>query len=155
MPKEISTVEFARPLDILNGNELAGSTARVETFVNRFEKPLSSRYFIRNHINSFITRIFRKDRASVTCVKILFFLPKASKNVPKVLIFDLIHMKMLRRIVAIPPMMIVCLVLVCNVPAKINSMEMMKKPSQMTLTILILLVGTPMVTKSPTASGFG
>ena len=45
MPKEISTVEFARPLNILNGNELAGSTARVETFVNRFEKPLSFSLF--------------------------------------------------------------------------------------------------------------
>ena len=89
------------------------------------------------------------------CVKILFFFPKASKNVPKVLIFELIYMKLLRRIVAIPPMITVCLALVCNVPAKINSMEMMKKSSQMILTILILLVGTPMVTKSPTASGFG
>ena len=39
-------------LKILNGNEVAGSTAGVETFVDRFEKPLSFSLlyiFIRNH----------------------------------------------------------------------------------------------------------
>ena len=64
-------------------------------------------------------------------------------------------MKLSRRIVAIPPMMIVCLALVCNVPVQINSMEMMKKSDHMTLTVLILLVGIMVVTKSPTASRVG
>ena len=39
-------------LNILNGNEVAGSTTGVETFVGRFEKPLSFSLlynFIRNH----------------------------------------------------------------------------------------------------------
>ena len=39
-------------LNILNGNKVAGSTTGVETFVDRFEKPLyfSLLYtFIRNH----------------------------------------------------------------------------------------------------------
>ena len=64
-------------------------------------------------------------------------------------------MKLSRRIVAIPAMMIVCLALVCNVPVQINSIGMMKKSPQMTLTILILLIGRMMVTKSPVASGVG
>ena len=45
-------------------------------------------------------------------------------------------------------MMIVCLAFVCNVPVQKNSIEMMKKSPEITLTILILLVGILMVTKS-------
>ena len=145
-------------LNILNGKEVAGSTAGVETFVDWFEKPLSFSLlytFIRNHKQFVITRTFCKDRTSVRYVKILVFLPKASTNVSKVWIFELIHMKLSRRIVVIPPMMIVCLVLVCFVPVQINSMEMMKKSPQMTLTILILFVGRLMMTKSPTGNRVG
>ena len=83
-----------------------------------------------------MTRTLLKDRVSVRRVKILVFLPKASTNVSKMGIFQLTH-----------------LALVCNVPVQINSTEMIKKSPQMTLTILIFLVGRLMVTKSPTANG--
>ena len=72
-------------LNILNGKEVAGSTAGVETFVDRFEKLLSFSLLPSEITNNlFITRTFRTDCASVRCVKILVFLPKASKNVSKV-----------------------------------------------------------------------
>ena len=84
---------FQDLLNILNENEVAGSTAVVETCDDRFEKLLffSLLFFIflatlsldmKN--NSFITRTFRKDRAYMRYVKILIFLSKTSKSVSKV-----------------------------------------------------------------------
>lgn len=51
LPKTIFSLEFARLLNILNGNDVAGSPG-VETFVYKFNKPLSFSLlynFVRNH----------------------------------------------------------------------------------------------------------
>ena len=74
-------------LNILNGNEVAGSTAGVKRLLTDLKSLYLSRYFtLSSEItnNSFITRTFRKDRTSVRCVRILVFLLKASTNVSKV-----------------------------------------------------------------------
>ena len=126
-------------LDILNETKSLFPLQELKRFLTNLKSLYLSRYFTFSSeitSNSFMTRTLLKDRVSVRRVKILVFLPKASTNVSKMGIFQLTH-----------------LALVCNVPVQINSTEMIKKSPQMTLTILIFLVGRLMVTKSPTANG--
>ena len=81
-------------LDILNGNEVAGSTTGVKTFVGRFEKPLPFSLlhnFIRNHRQFIYNQNIPQGSCLWKCVRTLVYLPKASMNVLK-LIFQLIRM---------------------------------------------------------------